>query len=277
MQNNLKREAGRACGQLRPLKATFDVFGYAASSVLFEVGATKVLCSVSLQQGVPPFLRGTNSGWLAAEYAMLPTATEVRTQRESATMKKSGRSVEISRLISRVLRCVVDLQKLGEKTIVIDCDVLQADGGTRTACISAANIALERAVAVWLANKQISQNILVDSVAAISAGVFQGHAILDPDFYEDSAIDCDFNFVFTRSGNIIEMQGTAEKSPISWQQFDHLKTLALNGTQQIFSFFDTLAKPQIGSESLANVDLTNCGSGKKNAPLFSLANRANVT
>ena len=280
-QQKSLRPDGRLYNQIRPLKISYNIFGYAASSVLFEIGNTKVLCSVTLQPGVPSFLKGTGSGWLNAEYAMLPTATTVRTQRESTTNKKNGRAIEISRLIGRALRAVVDLSSFGERTITIDCDVLQADGGTRTACISASYVALEHAVKHWIASKHLSRSILVDAIASISAGVTHGTVILDPDFTEDSSIDADFNFVVTKSGSLIEVQGTAEKAPVSWEQFDQLKLLALKGAGDLFVFFDShSAQPIV--QNLDNVsqenhsikeDHKNSRLSNNKAPLFSLGNR----
>jgi ribonuclease PH len=286
MQNSSKRPNGRLNDQVRPLKISYNSFGYATSSVLFEVGDTKVLCSVSMQQGVPSFLKGSGSGWLNAEYAMLPTATTVRTQRESTTNKKNGRAVEISRLIGRALRSVVDLSALGERTITIDCDVLQADGGTRTACISASYVALEHAVAQWVASKQLPRSILTDAIASISAGVSQGVVILDPDFAEDSTIDSDFNFVVTKSGALIEVQGTAEKHPVSWDQFDQLKAVALKGAADLFSFFaqnsapEVVIKPQtskIESMPQKNSPSHNNQNKAQKSSMFSLANRLQAT
>lgn len=286
MHNSSKRLNGRLNDQVRPLKISYNPFGYATSSVLFEIGDTKVLCSVSLQPGVPPFLKGSNTGWLNAEYAMLPTATTVRTQRESTTNKKNGRAIEISRLIGRALRSVIDLSVLGERTITVDCDVLQADGGTRTACISASYVALERAVAQWVASKQIPQSILVDAIASISAGVSQGVVILDPDFAEDSTIDSDFNFVLTKSGSLIEVQGTAEKHPVSWDQFDQLKIVALKGAKDLFSFFAQNPGPEIfpitQHHKSEHVSSKKQGQNRnQNAPqktsMFSLASRLKAT
>jgi ribonuclease PH len=238
MQNTIKRISGRAAHQLRPLKISYDTFGYADASVFLELGNTKVLCSITLQQGVPPFLKGKKVGWLTAEYAMLPSATTVRTQRESTSHQKNGRSVEISRLIGRCLRSTVNLEALGERTIVVDCDVLQADGSTRTVCITGASLALKRAVEYWLSARIISHNIFVESIAAVSVGLTQNQALLDLDFAEDSVIDADFNFVITRSGTIIEMQGTAEKKPVSWQDFAAIGTLAQHGIDQLFEQID---------------------------------------
>lgn len=286
MQNSSKRPNGRLNDQVRPLKISYNSFGYAASSVLFEIGDTKVLCSVSMQPGVPSFLKGSGSGWLNAEYAMLPTATTVRTQRESTTNKKNGRAIEISRLIGRALRSVVDLSALGERTITVDCDVLQADGGTRTACISASYVALEHAVAQWVIAKQLPRSILTDAIASISAGVSQGVVILDPDFAEDSTIDSDFNFVLTKSGALIEVQGTAEKYPVSWDQFDQLKIVALKGVADLFSFFAQnpgpkiivrSQAPQVEATAQKNQNSHRNQNNNQKSSMFTLANRLQVT
>jgi len=231
------RASGRRGNQLRSLRISYDVFEHAAGSVLFEIGKTKILCAVTLQTGVPAFLKGKNSGWLTAEYAMLPASTTVRTQREGTSMRKNGRSIEISRLIGRSLRTVTDLHLLGERTIVIDCDVLQADGSTRTACITGACLALKAAQARWLKLKMINQNFLKAEIVAISVGTLNGKAILDLDYKEDSMSDADFNFIITRSGDIIEIQGGAEKSAVSWDLFNTMYVLAIQGAQQLFAHF----------------------------------------
>jgi ribonuclease PH len=208
------------------------------------MGNTKVLASVNLQNGVPQFLKGTNRGWLTAEYAMLPSSTRGRTVRESSQQRRNARSIEISRLIGRSLRCAVDLNSIGERTIFIDCDVLQADGGTRTAGITAANIALEVAVERWLQSGKIKKNILVESIAAISVGVVDGKIYLDLSQYEDNAAEVDFNFVLTRSGKVIEIQGTSEKIPLSWENFDQIKQYALEGVEELFKVSTTKIVPQ---------------------------------
>lgn len=256
----VKRIDGRSSNELRPLKISYNSFGYADSSVLFEVGNTKVLVSVSLQMGVPPFLKGKKSGWLTAEYAMLPAATTQRTQRESSSAQRNGRSVEISRLIGRCLRPLVDLAALGEKTIYIDCDVLQADGGTRVACITAASVALERAAVLWLHKNQTSKNVFRESVAGVSVGVVGGQMLLDPSQSEDNQADADFNFVLTKNGHILEVQGTAEKTPIAWNHFDELKGLACKGINELFAFFTTSSKSDAAQAGVKT-------------PLFSLGNR----
>lgn len=228
------RSDGRAYDQMRPLKITYGMYSCADASVLCELGNTKVLCAVSLQHNVPPFLRGKKIGWLTAEYAMLPTATQLRTEREGAAGKRNGRALEISRLIGRALRSVVNLDTFGERTIVIDCDVLQADGSTRTACITGAYLALRYAVQRWLATGQLGSTILTDDIAAVSVGMHQGRPLLDLNFAEDSAIDADFNFVMTRAGAVIEIQGAAERLPIEWSDIEAMRTVAYKGICDIF-------------------------------------------
>jgi ribonuclease PH len=230
-----RRPNGRRSDQIRDLKITYNIIEHAAGSVLIELGKTKVLCAATLQQGVPPFLRGKNTGWLTAEYAMLPTSTVSRTPRESTAAQRNGRCVEISRFIGRVLRTVANLHYLNEYTITLDCDVLQADGGTRTASITGAFLALERAQQVWLAEGIITQPIVFDPVVALSVGVMGQEVIVDPDFTEDSHLDADFNIVLTQSGNLIEIQGGAEKRAISWTLFDRVRTMAEQGAVQLFS------------------------------------------
>lgn len=229
----MTRAQGRAFDQLRPITIMYDVIDYSAASVLFEQGRTKVLCAITLQNSVPPFLKGKKTGWLTAEYAMLPTATHSRKERDSNS-KPNGRSIEISRLIGRVLRSVVELEKLGERTIIIDCDVIQADGSTRTACITAAYLALKLAVMRWIKSGKLAEHILREDLASVSIGLSNDNLLLDMDFAEDSHIDADFNFVMTRSGKIIEIQGSAEKYPITWQNIEKMHTLAFKGINDIF-------------------------------------------
>lgn len=238
MTNQLIRSDKRSYDQLRPLKVTYDIYNYASGSTLFEIGNTKVLCSVTLQQGTPHFLRGKKMGWLTAEYSLLPSSTPTRTVREITANKRSGRTIEISRLIGRILRSIIDFSHIPDQTIFIDCDVLQADGGTRTACITGAYLALKVAVKNWIAAGIIKQSILTDEISAISVGVTNGIALLDLDFFEDNITDADFNFVLTKTGKIIEIQGSAEKAPISWESYDDMKDLALKGTKSIFEFYE---------------------------------------
>jgi ribonuclease PH len=243
LTNNLmseRRPTGRRPDQIRPIKVTYDIFEYASGSVLYEIGKTKVMCAVTLQEGVPPFLRNTKTGWLSAEYSMLPTSTQTRSSREAVTGKRNGRSVEISRLISRALRTIVRLDLLGERTITIDCDVVQADGGTRTACITGASLALHAAMRTWLEQGIITQSILTDQIAAVSVGMVNQSLLLDIDFIEDSEGDSDFNFVLTRSGSLIEVQGTSEKKPMNWQQFEIARLLAIKGVNDIFTTVESM-------------------------------------
>ncbi len=266
----LCRARNRSHDQLRDVKISYNVFGYAPGSVLLELGNTKVLCSVSIQPGVPPFLKGTKTGWLTAEYAMLPTSGHIRATRESSQAKRNDRAVEISRLIGRSLRSVVNLALLQERTIFVDCDVLQADGSTRTASITGAYVALRMAVNRWLETGELSSTILTDAVAAVSVGFKEGMALLDLDFAEDSTIDADYNFVFTQSDKIIEIQGAAEKSALSWQEFDQLKELAILGNKKLFHIIDSSLQSAYALAPSAPE------SKMASAPLFSLKNRLAV-
>lgn len=234
----MQRSDGRRQDEVRPLRVVYDMYEHASASVLYEVGKTKVLCAISLQPGVPQFLRGCKTGWLTAHYAMLPTATPKRIEREINLGKRNGRYVEISRLIGRSLRSALQLDALPDRTIIIDCDILQADGGTRTACITAAYLALKQAERRWLAHGTIEQSLVKYDVAAISVGIVNGIPVLDPSFIEDSSADGDFNFVLTRSGSIIEVQGTAEKDPLPSDTLFKMYDLAQIGAQHIFSFFE---------------------------------------
>lgn len=242
MESKVIRAGGRSFDQIRPLTIKYDVFEFATASVFLELGKTKVLCAITLQNNVPPFLKGKKVGWLTAEYSMLPTATHIRKERETA-IKQNGRSIEISRLIGRVLRSVVSLDQLGERTIIVDCDVVQADGGTRTACISGAYIALKIAVERWISSGKISSNLIRDDLAAISVGIKNDTLLLDLDFSEDSSVDADFNFVLTRSGNLIELQGSAEQKPIAWHQVEKMRLLAQKGVEEIFKQSNTSQEP----------------------------------
>jgi ribonuclease PH len=241
--DNLSRHDGRSFSQIRPIKLQYDAFGYADASLLFELGQTKVLVSVSLQQSVPPFLKGQRTGWISAEYSMLPCATQQRTIRESNLAQRNARSVEISRLIGRCLRSCINMNMLGERSILIDCDVLQADGGTRVASITAASLALNLAVQRWMQAGLIEENIVNELVAAISVGVVDGKLITDLSYVEDKDADADFNFVISHSGSLIEIQGTSEKKPISWVQFEELKNLALKSVEEIFNICSQVVPP----------------------------------
>ena len=236
--SQVARSGNRALDDLRDLKVTYDIFPYASGSVLFEIGNTKILCAVTLQNGVPHFLRGKRTGWLTAEYALLPSSTPTRTVRESTTNKRNGRNIEISRLIGRALRSVVRLDVFNEKTIFIDCDVLQADGGTRTASIIGAYLALRAAQVTWYNSGDISELFLKDELTAISVGTGDRGTLLDMDFTEDSMTDSDFNFVITRSGGVVEIQGSAEKRPITWEAYEDIQRTALIGSKRLFTFYD---------------------------------------
>jgi len=206
---------------------------HAEGSCLVRFGETHVLCTATAGESVPPWLKGSGRGWVTAEYGMLPRATNERMRREAATGKQSGRTQEIQRLIGRSLRAVTDLKALGEKQIIVDCDVIQADGGTRTASITGAWVALYDALAWMEARSMIKGNVLRDHVAAVSCGLYGGEAVLDLDYAEDSEADADANFVMTGAGGIVEVQGTAETDPFSQEQFDQLMLLARGGIGQL--------------------------------------------
>ncbi len=227
------RPSGRAPDQLRPIVLEPGFAVHAEGSCLAKFGNTHVLVTASVEERVPPFLRNTGKGWITAEYGMLPRSTHTRTDREAARGKQSGRTQEIQRLIGRSLRAVADLTGFGERQITIDCDVLQADGGTRTAAITGAYVALHRAFE-WLVKKgEIDRVPLGGQVAAVSCGIHQGRAVLDLDYAEDSAAEADANFVLTGEGRIIEIQGTAEKTPFAEEQFFDLLRLARKGIGEL--------------------------------------------
>ena len=229
------RSNNRAANELRPIMITRHYTKHAEGSVLIECGDTRVICTASVEESVPNFLRGKNQGWVTAEYGMLPRATGERTKREAAQGKQSGRTQEIQRLIGRSLRAITDLSKLGERTIQIDCDVIQADGGTRCASITGACVALYDAVA-WLSKKNVlSDNPLRDQVAAVSVGVYQEKLLLDLDYSEDSSCDTDMNVVMVGQGGLVEVQGTAEGHPFSRQQMELMLTLAQQGIEQLIA------------------------------------------
>ena len=223
------RPSGRRPDELRPVRIARNFTRHAEGSVLIACGDTQVLCTASVEEGVPPFLKGRGGGWLTAEYGMLPRSTNTRTRREAAEGKQSGRTQEIQRLIGRSLRAVFDLAALGERTITLDCDVLQADGGTRTAAITGAWVAAHDAVSVLLKQGRIVANPLRDAVAAVSVGIVEGTPLLDLEYTEDSACDTDMNVVMTGSGGFVEVQGTAEGMPFSRAEMDALMALATQG------------------------------------------------
>jgi ribonuclease PH len=229
------RSNARAVNQLRAVRITRGYTVHAEGSVLIEFGATRVLCTASVEERVPPHKRGSGEGWVTAEYGMLPRATHTRGDREAARGKQSGRTQEIQRLIGRSMRAVFDLKKLGERTIQLDCDVLQADGGTRTAAITGAFVAAQDAVNGLLAAGKITESPITASVAAISVGIVQGTPLLDLEYTEDSACDTDMNVVMTGAGHFVEVQGTAEGAAFSRAEMDQLLTLAEKGITELMS------------------------------------------
>ncbi|WP_107726273.1 ribonuclease PH [Neisseria weaveri] len=232
MTSSYQRE-DRAADSLRSIKLTPGFLPHTDGSVLIECGNTKIICTASVDESVPPFLRGKNQGWVTAEYGMLPASTASRMRREASAGKQSGRTQEIQRLIGRSLRAVVDMEKLGERQILIDCDVIQADGGTRTASITGAFVALAMAVNKLLAKGLISENPIREAVAAVSVGVVGGTPLLDLDYPEDSGCDSDINLVMTESGKIIEIQGTAEGAPFSLEELSVLIALGQKGIAEL--------------------------------------------
>ncbi|KLU14216.1 MULTISPECIES: ribonuclease PH [Xenorhabdus] len=229
-----KRPAGRSAGQVRSIKMTRHYTKHAEGSVLVEFGDTKVLCNASVEEGIPRFLKGQGQGWITAEYGMLPRATNSRNAREAAKGKQTGRTMEIQRLIARSLRAAIDLKKLGEFTITLDCDVIQADGGTRTAAISGACVALVDALNKLVAQGKLKESPLKAMVAAVSVGIVEGEGRCDLEYVEDSAAETDMNIVMMDDGRMIEVQGTAEGEPFSHDELLSLLSLAKEGLDTIF-------------------------------------------
>jgi len=227
------RPSGRAPDQMRDLCFTPDFTMHAEGSVLAEFGHTRVLCTASVENRVPPWLRGAGSGWVTGEYGMLPRATHSRSGREAARGKQSGRTQEIQRLIGRSLRAATDLKALGERTVTLDCDVIQADGGTRTAAISGAYVALQMAMRKLCRQNQLKKNPLHGQIAAVSVGIFKGVPVLDLDYAEDSQAETDMNVVMNEAGRFVEVQGTAEGHAFSQHEFDAMLALAVKGIGEI--------------------------------------------
>ncbi|GAB3471812.1 ribonuclease PH [Azotobacter salinestris] len=230
----MKRPSGRAPHQLRPIRITRNYTRHAEGSVLVEFGDTRVICTVSAESGVPRFLKGQGKGWLTAEYGMLPRATGERTAREASRGRQGGRTLEIQRLIGRSLRAALDMSKLGENTLYVDCDVIQADGGTRTASITGAMVALVDALAVLKRRGALKGDPLKQMVAAVSVGIYQGEPILDLDYPEDSDAETDLNVVMTDAGGFIEVQGTAEGEPFQPEELNAMLALATQGIRELF-------------------------------------------
>lgn len=231
----MKRPSGREADQMRPVTLIRQYTKHAEGSVLVEFGDTKVICTASVEAGVPRFLRGSGQGWITAEYGMLPRATGERMQREASKGKQGGRTLEIQRLIGRSLRAAVDMRSIGENTIYIDCDVIQADGGTRTASITGACVALVDALTALKKRGAIKKVPAVQMIAAVSVGIYEGTPVLDLDYLEDSAADTDLNVVMTDKGGFIEVQGTAEAAPFSADELNAMLALARQGIEQLFT------------------------------------------
>jgi ribonuclease PH len=239
----MQRSEGRTAASLRPIRITRGYLKHAEGSVLVEFGDTKVICTASVEESVPPFLRGKGSGWVTAEYAMLPRATHTRSPREAAKGKVGGRTHEIQRLIGRSLRAVTDLKALGERSVLIDCDVIQADGGTRTAAITGAYVALADALRGLQAKGLLAASPLREAVAAVSVGIVDGRVMLDLDYREDSGAEVDMNFVMTGSGRFVEVQGTAEAEPFTVAQMDAMRDSAMAGIRRLLAIQEECLAP----------------------------------
>ena len=230
------RSDGRSLDQLRPITITRDFTCYAEGSVLIEFGNPKGICNASIEAGVPSFLRGKDTGWITAEYGMLPRSTGSRMQREASQRKQGGRTMEIQRLIGRSLRSSINMDLLGENTIVIDCDVIQADGGTRTASITGGYVALEDAVNSAINEGLIESNPIKEMIASVSVGIQEGNALLDLNYKEDSTAETDMNVVMNNKNNFIEIQGTSEKRPFTYQELERMLDLAKKGISELFEY-----------------------------------------
>ena len=230
MRNNNRKK-----DEIREIKITKEYIKYPEGSILIELGNTKVICNATIEEKVPPFLKGTSKGWVTAEYSMLPRATNTRTKRESANGKLTGRTMEIQRLIGRSLRAAIDLKKLGERTIMIDCDVIQADGGTRTAAITGGYLALELAVNKLLDSGKITENPIVSKIAAISVGIVDGEVLLDLEYEEDSRAEVDMNIIMNDKEEFVEIQGTGEGKTFNIKELNALLEITHNAFNKLFS------------------------------------------
>ena len=229
MRNNRKKD------EIREIRITKEYIKYPDGSVLIELGNTKVICNATVEEKVPPFLKGSSKGWITAEYSMLPRATNTRTKRESSNGKLTGRTMEIQRLIGRSLRAAIDLKKLGERTIMIDCDVIQADGGTRTAAITGGYLALELAVNKLLDSGEITDNPIVSKIAAISVGIVDGEVLLDLEYEEDSRAEVDMNIIMNDRGEFVEIQGTGEGKTFNLKELNSLLEITRNAFDKLFT------------------------------------------
>jgi ribonuclease PH len=230
------RSDGRTLDELRAVSITRGFTCHAEGSVLIEFGKTKVICNASIEAGVPSFLRGKDTGWITAEYGMLPRSTGSRMQREAAQRKQGGRTMEIQRLIGRSLRSIIDMDLLGENTVVVDCDVIQADGGTRTASITGGCLALNDAINKALTDGLITKNPIKEMIASVSVGIHDGKALLDLNYLEDSTAETDMNVVMDGKNNFIEIQGTSEKRPFTYQELESMLALAKKGITELFKY-----------------------------------------
>lgn len=246
--NEIIREDGRKVDNIRKVEVVRNYTMHAEGSVLIAFGNTKVICTASVSDKVPPFLRNTGKGWITAEYSMLPRATEERNQRESAKGKLTGRTMEIQRLIGRALRACIDLDKIGERTITIDCDVIQADGGTRTASITGGYIALHMAIERMVREGVLTENPLKSKIAAISVGIVGGTPMLDLKYSEDSAAEVDMNVIMTDKGEYVEVQGTGEEATYSRAQLNILLDLAEKGINELFEIQEKTLEEEFGTE-----------------------------
>ncbi|WP_300327794.1 ribonuclease PH [Fusobacterium sp.] len=246
--NEIIREDGRKVDNIRKVEVVRNYTMHAEGSVLIAFGNTKVICTASVSDKVPPFLRNTGKGWITAEYSMLPRATEERNQRESAKGKLTGRTMEIQRLIGRALRACIDLDKIGERTITIDCDVIQADGGTRTASITGGYIALHMAIERMVREGVLTENPLKSKIAAISVGIVAGTPMLDLKYSEDSAAEVDMNVIMTDKGEYVEVQGTGEEATYSRAQLNILLDLAEKGINELFEIQEKTLEEEFGTE-----------------------------
>lgn len=264
------RHDGRAVQQLRPIKIETNVFKHPEGSVIISFGDTKVICSATLEESVPPFLRNSGTGWVTAEYSMLPRATNTRNRRESAKGKLTGRTMEIQRLIGRSLRSVIDLEKLGERSIIVDCDVIQADGGTRTASITGGFVALRLAINKLLANGELKEDPIKEHLAAISVGVLpEGTVVTDLDYQEDSSAAVDMNLVMTESGRFVEIQGTGEEATFDDDELNALILHGKAGIQDLIAYQKEALLTEIATEEKTIVIATrNPGKAKEFAALF---------
>jgi len=244
------RISNRNNDEKRKLSFELNVNMHAEGSVLVSMGNTKVICTATVEEKIPPFMRGENKGWVTAEYSMIPRATHTRTQREAQRGKLTGRTMEIQRLIGRAFRSVVDLTLLGERTIVVDCDVIQADGGTRTASITGGFVAMKMAVNKLIEDGKITQSPIKEYIAALSVGILDGEVILDLEYEEDSKADVDMNIVMTGNGEFVELQGTGEESTFSYQQLQELLGAAQEGLMELFEH----QKTALGEEITAKIE-----------------------